>query len=31
MGNIQLEAAKKMFEDFTVNVGDLLSKNPKEM
>jgi hypothetical protein len=31
MANIQFEAAKKMFVDYPIKIGDLLSRNPKEL
>ena len=30
MANLQLSAAKKMFKEIPVPIGDILSKNPKE-
>ena len=31
MANIQFEALRKMFIDYPLKIGDLLSKNPKEL
>jgi len=30
MANLQLEALKKMFKEFPMEIGDLVKKNPKE-
>lgn len=30
MANLQLSAAKKMFKEIPIPLGDILSKNPKE-
>jgi hypothetical protein len=31
MANIQFEALRKMFIEYPIAVGDILSKNPKEL
>jgi hypothetical protein len=31
MANIQFEDLRKMFIDYPIKIGDLLSKNPKEL
>lgn len=31
MANLQLSAAKKMFKEVPIPLGDILSKNPKEL
>jgi len=31
MANIQFEALRKMFMEYPIKIGDLLSKNPKEL
>jgi CxxC motif-containing protein len=31
MANIQFEALRKMFIEYPIKIGDLLSKNPKEL
>lgn len=31
MANLQLEALKKAFREFPIQIGDLVKKNPKEL